>query len=374
MTPTRHPGSSSQGNVHMESSSIIDVLPSLDIFKPFSFLPLSSIISMTLQTLQRRVFGKHEKPNHGKSDIGRKFPPEILDLILRYLSVIDQICFSLACRSLYKHYISFLEPRGIQPSALFPVVKRRPQDYESLPPTRNSLLLYRLEDSRWRYCCDCLKLHRRSAWLPPSPSQQQSEEKLECMPYAGRIDLCFSLAITFSQLKYLLTCSKPGIPFKYECVFMIHPHVRRVPIVSTLGWNETGDQIILKNQYTLRLLLEKSSEKELFFEGIEIPLLTSHKNIKHWLQEFFEEGSSSHISQQNINSVVASLSHCGTKGGNTDERLRVLKITVQRNLGNGQSSDRNWQLNRVDIGLLKRQLLLQDHACFSYSTKSEAPP
>jgi hypothetical protein len=178
------------------------------------------------------------------------------------------------------------------------------------------------------------------------------------MPYAGSVQLCYCLTITFTDVKRLVQHTKYGSPFKHECTFRGHPYIS-VPIISILHWNETGDKIILTSQYIFNVALKKSStEKEVFFNGIDTPLLTSQKNVKEWLRKFFDESGSSFNGWKNANAVMASLSHFYESGGPVYNRYRDLVITVERNLGNGEWSDGNWKLNCCNSSEPKKQRLL----------------
>lgn len=302
-------------------------------------------------SLTGHVFCKHEKREH---DLG-KLPPELTDLILSHLSVPDRICFALTCRCAYGYYISFLEFQGLQTFPLFPTIKRpMPPDFEMEPqPIEEQSLLFRLQTSRWKYCSGCWKLHRPSAWRrPPSLPLQESQRKLACMPYAGRIELCLCSTITFPDVRYFLT-SRRYCWFGHECIFEAHPHAR-VTISSGLG--KTGTKIVLGTRYKFFFGLAESSP---FTREKLSSIAASTRKAKHWLRKFFNEAGSSFTGGQDIECVDAYLTSVGVIIYGRDESLPALCIHIERDLGNGRWRDIKWKRNCCNSSEPeKRRLLL----------------
>lgn len=115
----------------------------------------------------------------------QKMPPEIVDLIFAFLSIPDQICFSLSCKYLFACLQSSIEQSSIKREAVLGM-----QMPHLLPPeTRPVLsrhakkrpivqLLHRLENTRWKFCSECWTLH-------PRPTTSTSRNRL--IEYIGRL-------------------------------------------------------------------------------------------------------------------------------------------------------------------------------------------
>lgn len=143
-----------------------------------------------------------------------KIPLDIVVNILHFLSVTDQVCFSLSCKYLYTTFLIFLDVHDEQLPKLLPLEKRPVLCYNSDIEHRPRIqLLRRLQDSRWEYCGYCWILHRRHTWcskflgLPlirrfssnsiDSKLQLGHEPRLSVAhAHAGEVDLCPCLTIT----------------------------------------------------------------------------------------------------------------------------------------------------------------------------------
>jgi hypothetical protein len=126
-----------------------------------------------------------------------KIPTEILDLICDSLITPDEVCLALARKGLYAHFKSLLKTKNLTFKELLPrgnclslgnrfwLRKFHEESYF------RDRLLYRLQDSRWRYCADCSMLHPPSAWICPAQKDSANwVQGKQCAPYAGFIDGC----------------------------------------------------------------------------------------------------------------------------------------------------------------------------------------
>lgn len=307
---------------------------------------------------------------HDRVDIMRRLSPEVVNAILELLAPPDQICFSLSSKFLYSHFLVVLLAENKWPFQLCPF-KRRPVmsrniDTETQPRTH---LLRQLENRRWRYCSECWKLHRRSAWHYPLSRKQRLFLKPFCMPYAGKVELCPCLTISFPGMDHLIgtiKIAKQGYArtyyydgllenvdrvcgiLRHDCTFQDHP-AANVRINTTFDWDYESQMLIVMSGYQFELELESFSQRCLRFTGIKTPLFCSRKNTQTWLRRFFDEAGSSFSGWHKSCLDDASLSHNDIKGLKTvqSENGRILTITVKRKLGSGKWSDITWLLNSV---------------------------
>lgn len=306
-------------------------------------------------------------------DTIKKVPAEMLDLILNLLSTADKICFALTCKSVYSHYLACLTAQNKQFSKLFPTEARpalfRNRDAETLPRVQ---LVRRLQNKRWRYCDVCWKLHRPSAWRWPLIKRQSRSGNWLCRQYAGRVEFCPCLTITFPDLHHLIETAKHArqhpAPYKYYnglvrkskdsyeilqhvCTFENHSaaHLR---VTTSFLWNTERELLQVKNHYKFDLEIQTFSPKELQFTGIKTPLRYSPRSIKKWLRHFFDEAGSS-FSGWHRCVASAELSHPDKNVDKEDHNCnsRVLTITIWRELGSGEWSDKCpdlvWLLNSL---------------------------
>ncbi|KAL2865210.1 uncharacterized protein BJX67DRAFT_382953 [Aspergillus lucknowensis] len=155
-----------------------------------------------------------------------ELPLDILLLIVPHLPLVSQVCLALTCKPLYQLLHSALDDERLAwPRYLTsPITPFGDSPYElfgSNPEIPRNNLLLKLEDSRWLYCCDCLKLHRSyqfDRWavdrVPPSSRY--------CGNNVGVVDLCACLALTYSNGVQLASWIQRGVPSRY-----LHRNIRQ---------------------------------------------------------------------------------------------------------------------------------------------------
>lgn len=145
--------------------------------------------------------------------VWQNMPPNLLGLIFSTLSTPGQVSFSLSCKHIYACFNDFLAARGIRLSHLVP--RETPPAGCSQVILNQQLrteLLHQRENSRWKYCHCCQKLHPHSKWhvsryiWPFSRSPHLSRRALPhrrhcCIAYAARS--IFALASTLDFMIYI---------------------------------------------------------------------------------------------------------------------------------------------------------------------------
>lgn len=151
------------------------------------------------------------------------------------------------------------------------------------------------------------------------------------MPYAGRVDLCPCLTVSFPDVDHLIgtiKIAKQGYAqthyygglvenidrvcgtLRHECAVEDHPSSANVRVITMFDWDHQKERLIITSQYEFKLELQAFSQRKLWFTKIRIPLLCSRKNAKTWLRRFFKEASSNFSSWNKSCLVGASLCHC----------------------------------------------------------------
>lgn len=308
---------------------------------------------------------KRQKPEG--ANVVKKVPAEILDLIFDLLSTADQICFALTCKSLHSYCLARLTVQNKRFSQLVPTEVRpalfRNMDAENRPRVQ---LVCRLQNRRWRYCDVCWKLHRPSAWRWPLTKRQSLSKNWLCRQYAGRVELCPCLTITFPDLHHLIETVKHAEQqsarcryynglvknskeryrlLQHACTFKKHPaaHLR---VTTSFVWDNERELLQVESRYKFDLEIQSFSRKESQFTGIKTPLRYSRRSIKKWLLHFFDEAGSN-FSGWHRCLASAELSHPDKNRHKEDHSCNswVLTITIWRELGSAKWLDLVWLLN-----------------------------
>ncbi|KAL1979545.1 hypothetical protein VTN96DRAFT_5574 [Rasamsonia emersonii] len=235
-------------------------------------------------------------------------PTEIVLEIAEYLNPMSKLCLALTCKSLLR----ILDPdKSLQRSPRF-----RLQTGEMAAPTLNGifdlerwLLMRRLEDSRWRCCPRCLKLHPVHDFSETDLAIKAEERNCKFGPMAGTVFVCPCKQITFRDklrlIDQLKQNSNPPAQLQngqssscwHQCTTMSQNHYHRFPQVQ-LTINpvlENGDNLVLEVDYHLMGLY---FPQDLAFMGL---LLCPHRAIDCHLRDLVDIDRGAHWSEGIVN-------------------------------------------------------------------------
>lgn len=140
-------------------------------------------------------------------DQGRCFlldmPTELLLEIISYLSVAEAASLALTCRRLFLISDSILDSQSLRFNSDFAPIFHHYKDHHNFRTTRWQLIQL-LEDSKWRACSNCLKLHPKAAFPSRELKRQPERRKCELGAWAGVVDLCPCKKITFRDKAELI--------------------------------------------------------------------------------------------------------------------------------------------------------------------------
>jgi hypothetical protein len=298
----------------------------------------------------------------GSSGI-HKVPREIVQLILAFLSIPDQVCFALTCKSLLAAFQFFLEGEKLSLSRLLPRESRLAlaSNVDERPRVK---LLHQLEDDRWKYCPDCWALHPPSACRPPRDRATHSIWQIPhsadilrpiCMPYAGEVDICPCRRITFRDKQYIMAKPDPSkvsaadlsrilcyrefcSPASHECTLTEHPkHV--IQVETTLWVCEKTQALLVLNRHRINSWPVSTQPPTLSFTEEDTPksplpdvLCFSQKTVRKFLQSLYEESGSSFVgwNKSPLCQLRLDVSDLG------------VSVSVVRSLGKDEWPDRIW--------------------------------
>lgn len=296
-------------------------------------------------------------------------PQEVVNALFSYLSTIDGICLALTCKLFYNYFhLSLRGQNNKQLSLLFPGRQQsiiyRNIDLQSQPRVQ---LLHQLENKRWKFCTECWRLHRRSAWRLPFHDVSYTNETVpssrpikSCMPYAGTQDICPCWKITYPDkirliraLEKIATIRSPdkkrirGSPtcIRHNCNLTGQHPLAHINVTTELHWDDEQDRLRVRSKYTFRDtaqfkdLIQQNSNVSLQVSGIpshvRTPLMCPHKRPRRWLKQFFTEMNAdvSGLSIRYTNVDLYSRDcHCGEAGTNI-RSYDGLSIYLERDMG-----------------------------------------
>lgn len=155
---------------------------------------LRFIIKMTWATTRSRS-RKQQKPEQSRCYL-MELPTELLLEIISYLTVIPEAAFALTCRRILAISGGILKSKSLQFTRDFaPLFHHYRNGHNIITPRWQFVTL--LENSRWRACSKCLKLHPRAAF--PARDLRRKAEHRTCNlgELAGLVDLCPCKKLTF---------------------------------------------------------------------------------------------------------------------------------------------------------------------------------
>lgn len=320
------------------------------------------------------IFPRHQST----ASILQKVPSEIVGIIFTFLPAPDQICFSLSCKYTFACSHSFIKLHGKQISQLLPPIRRPILCSNAMERPRIQLLL-RLENDRWKFCSQCRSLHPHSMWRALQSTRRLHQKSFcsEChppgaqkcyLPYAGDVDICPCLSITFHEKLHLIEACKSAdtaayhaheYPFanilhwsslddlyrglSHKCTFADHPFAK-VQVETSLWIDEKTNSLRVNNRYKFEIIGINCSQELL--SGTKTSFLCPHKNTGKWLERFFHEaGSSFSGGDRGFDSCHRSGYWAEWTRWTNVEGPRFFELTMSRDLGNGGWPNKNWKRN-----------------------------
>lgn len=238
-----------------------------------------SSVRPAITALLRRPFRTDHRL---KSKVFQNIPPELLELILELLPTKDQICFSLSCKYYFAWFHLYVKQHGTTVAQLLPKKKAYMQQGTVLstselttPDQARSHLLCRLQNNRWKYCCQCQSLHphsmRRaleSKWrLTQQPCgsdchlggtsllgkdlifTKPSGSKVKCsLAYTGEVDICPCDGMTFHQRQHFYQfCQLPSTAIQYRNRGYMSKHFNESKLNKICHYLELSHECTLVN-------------------------------------------------------------------------------------------------------------------------------
>lgn len=142
-----------------------------------------------------------------------ELPTELLLEINSHLTALPEACLALTCRRLFAISAPILDSKCLRFTRDFaPLFHHYRNAHNWVTPRWKFINL--LEDTKWRACSKCLKLHPRDAFPPKELKKKPEQRTCSLGEYAGVVDLCPCKKITFrdkTDLVDLLTVRRRSI-------------------------------------------------------------------------------------------------------------------------------------------------------------------
>lgn len=280
-------------------------------------------------------------------------------MILTSLPLLDQVCFALSCQYVFGCLLSSLKSQGLELSQLFPREKypRLCRNVEKKPRVQ---FLRRLENERWKCCCDCWTLHPQFAHVQLDEEDYCVDcQKMHdrhcfgaglCMPHAGQVEICPCLTISFRDMLQLIkiSCSPTSKSVDYGDVFetttsknffehrcdVKHP-VMDAQVTTTLEIYNAS--LYVKSKFQFVFSGDHSSKV------VARSSLCPHKNPSAWLRRFFDEAGSDFsgwLSVQETSSIDIF--------PYSPYLLHGFELRFMRSLGGSEWPNEDWNLYRCN--------------------------
>lgn len=330
-----------------------------------------------------------------------QIPQEILDEIVKYLPLLYKACLATTCRSLYNRIGTVLQDPSLQHSYSFhnnhPFIKKR----EVEAKVRTQLIRTVGENSSWKFCLHCEKLHTRSTWKKPPKKEcyeqlnaglrpsmnckikvQREFDQVrndryyranhvfatmtrplregECLPWAGVVEICPCLRMTYqnrNQMKDLLkSVSKSvgngdpaGGTINVENVFCL-PSGEEIDTILYHECTVRDHPFVMVKVRTSFYLKDDSlwvqSNYQVYVPWgklpieVQPPITYSQRQLRRWtfrFSRFLDDPNS-----QNYGSF-----RDWRARSQNGRRLDEFHLQLDRNLGKGRLPDKNWKECRV---------------------------
>lgn len=125
-----------------------------------------------------------------------ELPTELLLEIISHLTLIPEAAFALTCKRMFAISGEILRSKSLQFSRDFaPLFHHYRNGHNFVTPRWQFINL--LENSRWRACSKCLKLHPRAAFSPRDLRRKAEHRTCDLGELAGIVDLCPCKKLTF---------------------------------------------------------------------------------------------------------------------------------------------------------------------------------
>lgn len=249
-----------------------------------------------LQILDSRLHDQAELENMGREYTKRcyllELPTESLLNIISYLPVIPEASLALTCKRLFTICHLTLLSESLNFNREFtPRLHRYQNSYNFTTPRWQ--FINSLEDSRWKACSKCLKLHRITSFTTQELKRKSEDRSCNLGSAAGIVDLCPCIKMTYNDKMELIELLKrrkepiaalatqfgthvSGSFSWHNCTVSYGSTQLKIEISPEL---EESNQLNIKTKYLLSVEPGKLGE----YEHLTPRLGCAHRSIDLWL-------------------------------------------------------------------------------------------
>ncbi|KAL5334781.1 cohesin loading factor-domain-containing protein [Aspergillus crustosus] len=251
---------------------------------------LKAVISMNRRSLGLESrSGAHDS---SKPCYLLELPTELLLEIASNLSVLPEACLALTCKRFFAISSATLDSKSLHFNRDFAPIFHHYRNGHSFATTRWKLIKI-LEDSRWRACSKCLKLHPRNAFQPRELRRRSEDRMCTLGSFAGVVDLCPCKKLTYrdkTELVELLRARRRSVTILashfgagleerfcwHSCTETYGPTQMKIGIFPEL---DDDDQLRIKTEYHLTTAPGQLGKEE----HMTARFGCAHRSVDLWL-------------------------------------------------------------------------------------------
>jgi hypothetical protein len=290
-----------------------------------------------------------------------KMPLEIIEEIIEWLAIEDRACLALTCKFLFFRYCSV--HKALELRTRRPVANKKPvlcPNAEKKLPVR---FLRRLENSRWKLCLECWKLHPRTKNYLPWKHHCHDCYVLyggRCVLDTGVVDICPCLTVTYRDLRRLIESVESLLQSRnydgekyyenvlspdhssqsyarliHRCEITDHPKAK-AEIITTI-YLVSEARLVVMNHYRFKSFVSTACLSARNHSSI-----CPRENTSKWLQSFFKDVGDGFTGYRRC---FWRCSRCRSATLKTNSESESFEVFVTRTLGTGKGSDLDWKHN-----------------------------
>lgn len=253
--------------------------------------------AMRMKSWPTTRFRKQQKKDGSRRCYLLELPTELLLEINSHLTLIPEAAFALTCKRMFAISGEILASKSLRFTRDFaPLFHHYRNSHNFVTPRWQFINL--LENTRWRACSKCLKLHPRAAFSPRDLRRKSEHRTCNLGELAGIVDLCPCKKLTFRDKldlvdhlrvrKITLNALKSEFGDKVGDRYCWHSCVEKYGStelkISLLPELDDDDQLVIRTEYQLTTDSGQVGKEEYMTPRFGC----AHRSVDLWLSSVYQ--------------------------------------------------------------------------------------